>query len=89
MKILEAQSATLTNYEVYMHLTDMQHEWEEKRTRATADRKKSEAAQSKLPKRFADQMEIPVVPRRPGNLETISSQVRGHPIIAEILQAKI
>ena len=75
MKILEAQSATLTNYEVYLHLTEMQSAWERKRENAKTDARLQEQEAAKLPKRFADQMEITVVPRRPGNLETISSQV--------------
>jgi len=68
MKILEAQSATLTNYEVYTHLNDMKEDWQKRIAKAKAEGKRLEKAGYE-----AEYIHT----RRPGNLETISSQVRG------------
>lgn len=60
MKILEAQSATLTNYEVYTHLVDQGKRYEDIRKYAEKDKN------GKIPEN---------VVRRPGNLWTLRKEV--------------
>jgi hypothetical protein len=60
MKILEAQSATLTNYEVYKHLVDQGKRYQEIRKNAERDES------GHVPKN---------VVRRPGNLWTLRKEV--------------
>ena len=61
MKILEAQSATLTNYEVYKHLVDQGKRYQDIRKNAEPDK-----TTKKIPEN---------VVRRPGNLWTLRKEV--------------
>ncbi|TVY56221.1 DNA-directed RNA polymerase III subunit rpc9 [Lachnellula cervina] len=60
MKILEAQSATLTNYEVYTHLVDQGNRYQDIRKYAEKDKN------GKIPEN---------VVRRPGNLWTLRKEL--------------
>lgn len=66
MKILEAQSATLTNYEVYLHLTQQTERYE--RRESIEKTRKGRKTGKKDHKDAKD--------RRPGNLATIVKEVR-------------
>lgn len=67
MKILEAQSATLTNYEVYNHLVEQETRYEKIKEEAVAASKKE-----RNPKKAAN---IKSLGSRPGNLWTLRKEV--------------
>ncbi|KAG9231056.1 DNA-directed RNA polymeras-like protein III subunit RPC9 [Amylocarpus encephaloides] len=68
MKILEAQSAALTNYEVYTHLVQQDERYERRKTERLERLKKEKKGKGKAIKQeHAD--------RRPGNLATMSIEL--------------
>ncbi|KAL3428179.1 DNA-directed RNA polymerase III subunit rpc9 [Phlyctema vagabunda] len=82
MKILEAQAAILTNYEVYRHIIDEKKDHEKlrdqvkKRVRKDWEQKNRKISRTKKEKETEiDQIWKPIT-KRPGNLETIVRELK-------------
>ena len=68
MKILEAQSAVLTNYEVYSHLVEQEERYE-RRKNERIERFRQKTGKGGKPVKFDPS------DRRPGNLATLTVEV--------------
>jgi hypothetical protein len=77
MKILESQSAVLTNYEVYNHLVEQEERYERRKKERFARLKEKEREGAK-PVKFNRS------DRRPGNLATLSIEVQCLDSVTEI-----